>query len=91
MNRKELVGALANKTGLSNAAADSTLAAIIETISDSLKNGENVTLAGFGTFGLYKRQARKGRNFRTGMEFEIKAAKVPAFIADFTFKTSVNT
>ncbi len=90
MNRKELVAALAKKTDSSNAAADRSLAALIEIISATLKKGDKVQLVGFGTFEVRKRAARNGRNPATGAALKIKASKAPAFKAGATLKATVN-
>lgn len=91
MNRKELIDALADKTGSSKADADRTIGALIEIITDSLKKGDNVALVGFGTFEVRKRAAREGRNPATGETIKIKAAKVPAFKAGAGLKAAVNS
>ncbi|MBA0916757.1 MAG: HU family DNA-binding protein, partial [Nitrosospira sp.] len=62
MNRKELIDALANKTGGSKADAARNITALIEVITATLKKGDNVALVGFGTFEVRKRAARSGRN-----------------------------
>ncbi len=90
MNRKELVAALAKKTDSSNAAADRSLAALIEIISATLKKGDKVQLVGFGTFEVRKRAARNGRNPATGAALKIKASKAPVFKAGATLKAAVN-
>lgn len=90
MNRKELIDALADKTGSTKADADRNLSALIEIISGTLKKGDNIALVGFGTFEVRKRAARTGRNPKTGEELKIKAAKVPAFKAGATLKAAVN-
>ncbi|MHB0986755.1 MAG: HU family DNA-binding protein [Sulfuricella sp.] len=90
MNRKELVDALAVKTGSTKADADRNIAALIEIIGSTLKNGDNIALVGFGTFEVRKRAARTGRNPKTGEELKIKASKVPAFKAGATLKAIVS-
>ncbi len=90
MNRKELIDALATKTGSSKADADRSVGALIEIISGALKKGDSVALVGFGTFEVRKRAARTGRNPATGAEIKIKASKVPAFKAGATLKAAVN-
>ena len=90
MNRKELIDALATKTGSTKADADRNITALIEIISSTLKKGDNVALVGFGTFEVRKRAARIGRNPKTGAELKIKASKVPAFKAGATLKATVN-
>lgn len=90
MNRKELIDALADKTGSTKADADRNITALIEIITGTLKKGENIALVGFGTFEVRKRAARTGRNPKTGEELKIKASKVPAFKAGATLKATVN-
>jgi DNA-binding protein HU-beta len=90
MNRKELIDALADKTGSSKADADRNIAALIEIVTATLKKGDNVALVGFGTFEVRKRAARIGRNPATGAELKIKASKAPAFKAGATLKAAVN-
>ena len=90
MNRKELIDALADKTGSTKADADRNIAALLEIISATLKKGDNVALIGFGTFEVRKRAARMGRNPKTGAELKIKASKQPAFKVGATLKATVN-
>jgi len=90
MNRKELVEALANKTGSTKADAERNIVALIEVITATLKKGDNVALVGFGTFEVRKRAARNGRNPSTGAAIKIKASKAPAFKAGATLKAAVN-
>ncbi len=90
MNRKELIEALADKTGSSKADADRNIGALIDIISGALKKGDNVALVGFGTFEVRKRAARTGRNPATGETLKIKASKVPAFKAGAALKAAVN-
>lgn len=90
MNRKELIDALADKTGSTKADADRNIAALIDIITTSLKKGDNVALVGFGTFEVRKRAARTGRNPATGETIKIKAAKAPAFKAGAGLKAAVN-
>ena len=91
MNRKELVDALATKTGSTKADADRSIAALIEIITANLKKGDNVALVGFGTFEVRKRAARNGRNPATGEAIKIKASKQPTFKAGATLKAVVNS
>lgn len=90
MNRKELIDALADKTGSSKADADRNIGALIEIVTGVLKKGDNVALVGFGTFEVRKRAARAGRNPSTGEAIKIKASKAPAFKAGATLKAAVN-
>lgn len=91
MNRKELIDALAEKTGSTKAEADRNITALIDIITTNLKKGDSLALVGFGTFEVRKRAARTGRNPQTGAELKIKAAKVPAFKAGKALKDAVNS
>lgn len=79
MNRKELVDAVAGKTGLSKKDADSCLGALMDTVVDQLKKGDQVSLVGFGTFKTVQRAARQARNPQTGATVHVPARKVPVF------------
>jgi DNA-binding protein HU-beta len=90
MNKSELIDAIANSADISKAGAARVLDATIDAIKKALKNGETVTLVGFGTFKVGKRAARSGRNPRTGATIKIKAAKVPKFRAGVGLKSAVS-
>ena len=90
MNRKELIEALATKTGSTKIAAEQNIAALIEVIGEALAKGDNIALVGFGTFEVRERAARTGRNPKTGAELKIAASKVPAFKPGATLKAAVN-
>ena len=90
MNKAELIDAIADSADLSKAAAGRALDSAIETITKALKKGDTVTLVGFGTFSVRKRNARTGRNPRTGEEIKIKASKVPGFKAGKALKDAIN-
>ncbi len=89
MTKAELIGKMAANAKVSKTAAGKALDAFIDSIKSSLKKEERVTLVGFGTFSVSKRQARKGRNPRTGKEIKIPARKVPKFTAGKAFKEAV--
>ena len=66
MNKTELINAVAAKTGLSKKNADQAVAAVLDAITASLKDGEKVSLVGFGTFDVKKRLERTVVNPSTG-------------------------
>ena len=90
MNKTELIETVAEESGLSKAAAGKAVDAFIGAVSDALKNGDQVTVVGFGTFLVRERAARTGRNPQTGAEIQIAAAKVPAFKPGKALKDAVN-
>ena len=79
MNKSELIEHIARQSDISKAAATRALEALIGGVKSSLKKGNSVSLVGFCTFTVTKRQARTGRNPRTKEVIKIKAAKVPKF------------
>ena len=90
MNKNELVASLAEKTGLKKTEVEKVLQAFTETVTDELKKGEKIQLVGFGTFETATREAREGRNPRTGATMKIAATKAPKFKAGKALKDAVN-
>lgn len=89
MNKGELIDQIAAKANVTKKDADVVLTAILDTIVESVAEGEKVTLVGFGTFEARDRQAREGRNPSTGKPIKIPATRVPAFSAGKLFKEKV--
>lgn len=89
MNKSELIDSIAASADISKAAAGRALDAMTGSITDALKQGDQVTLIGFGTFQVKERAARTGRNPQTGAEIKIPASKVPGFKAGKSLKDSV--
>lgn len=89
MTKKELVSAMAEKTEQTKVKTAEMLDALIEVVSETLSNGEEVAIAGLGKFEVRERAARNGRNPQTGEAIIIAASKVPAFKASKTLKDAV--
>ena len=89
MNKADLVGKVAERTGLTKRDSEKAVNAVVDTISQALARGDKVSLVGFGTFEVRTRAARTGRNPQTGKEIRIPASKVPAFKAGKSLKDSV--
>ena len=79
MNKKELIKAVVEATGLPKKDVTTVVDATFDKITEALKNGDKVKLSGFGNFEVRERAARKGRNPQTGEEILIPESKVPAF------------
>ena len=90
MNKSELIAAVAEQAALSKKDAEKAVNAVIAAITDKLVEGDKVQLVGFGTFEVRAREARIGKNPRTGEKIEIAASKVPAFKAGKALKDAVN-
>ena len=89
MTKKELVSAMAENTEQTKVKTAEMLDALIEVVSETLSNGEEVAIAGLGKFEVRERAARNGRNPQTGEAITIAASKVPAFKASKTLKDAV--
>ncbi|MDX9895591.1 MAG: HU family DNA-binding protein, partial [Desulfofustis sp.] len=81
MNKKELIESIAGAAEISKAAAEKALKATMAAVADALKKGDKVTLVGFGTFTVAKRDARTGRKPQTGKSNKIPAKKIAKFKA----------
>ena len=90
MNKTELIEHIAQQADISKAAATRALEATISAVTATLKNGDDVSLVGFGTFAVSKREARTGRNPRTGVTIKIAEAKVPKFRPGKALKDALN-
>jgi len=90
MNKNELVASMAEKAGMKKSEAEKLLKAFVDTVTDELKKGEKIQLVGFGTFEVAEREARTGRNPRTGETMTIAASKNPKFKAGKALKDAVN-
>ncbi len=89
MNKAELVATVAEKIGSSKSGAAAALDAVLETIEESLADGQDVTLAGFGVFKVVPKAARTGRNPGTGESIAIPATILPKFVASKRLKDAV--
>ena len=89
MTKNEFVDRVASQSGLSKKDAGSAVDAVIASIEDALKSGEEVSFTGFGKFHVAQRGAREGRNPRTGETMQIAASKVPRFTAGSGLKKVV--
>ena len=89
MTKAEFISAVAEKAEISKKDADAVVNAVIESITEALKDGDKVSLVGFGTFEVKERSARTGMNPRTKEVIEIPATKSPSFKAGSAFKEAV--
>ena len=89
MNKTELVALMAEEAGITKKDAEKALNAFIGGVQNAVKDGDMVSLIGFGTFEARERAAREGKNPQTGEKIKIAACKVPAFKAGKAFKDLV--
>jgi DNA-binding protein HU-beta len=89
MNKADLISEVA-KVVNTKKDAQAAVNCVFKCIPKAMKKGSPVTIAGFGSFKVTKRKARKGRNPKTGAEIKIKASKAPKFVASKTLKNFLN-
>ena len=89
MTKADLVSKISIDCELTKAAAEKALGSALEGITDALKNGDSLTLVGFGAFSVSNRAARKGRNPQTGEEIQIQAKNVVKFKAGKSLSEAV--
>jgi DNA-binding protein HU-beta len=90
MNKNELIGAVAESSGLSRSDAIKAVESVFDTITATLAKGGEVRLVGFGTFSVARRKASTGRNPRTGAPMKIPASSQPKFKSGKGLKDAVN-
>ena len=90
MKKADIAAQVADKTSGSKGEAEVAVNAVLGTITDALARGETVSIAGFGTFSVKHREARQGRNPRTGESIEIAASTVPSFKAGKGLRDAVS-
>ena len=90
VNKSDIAGRVAGRAGVGKSAAGDAVDAVFEAIEEALARGENVRIAGFGTFGTRSRPARTGRNPRTGESLNIPASTAPTFKAGKALRDAVN-
>ena len=90
MNKAELIAVVAEKTAVSRKDVDKVLNGVLDTIMETLKKGEKVSLVGFGSFEAKVRPARMGHNPLTKAEIEIAASKAATFKAGKALKDALN-
>lgn len=89
MNKKELVGKVAQKTGMMKKDVEAVVDSTLEEIKDALVKKDKVQFMGFGTFEVRKRAARNGQNPRTGEKIRMPETKIPAFKAGKGLKDAI--
>jgi DNA-binding protein HU-beta len=90
LNKTELINEVAEKADMTKVDAEKAVKATMDAITEELASGGNVTLIGFGTFSVYERSARTGKNPRTGESLKIPAKKVPKFKAGKALSEAVD-
>lgn len=90
MTKAELIEALSNKLPLPKADAERAVNIVLDDVIAALKTGDRVNISGFGTFSVSTRQARAGRNPKTGETIQISASRSAKFKPGKQLKDSLN-
>ncbi len=90
MTKAERIEGLSNKIGLNKGDAERVLNVLLDDIVNALKQGDRVNISGFGTFAIAAREARVGRNPKTGESIQISASRTAKFRAGKQLKDSLN-
>jgi DNA-binding protein HU-beta len=89
VNKGQLIVKISEEAGIPKSSAGLVLAALVESITKTVKKEGKISISGFGTFTKVKRKARKGRNPRTGEPLKIKASSSVRFKASKTLKSAL--
>ncbi len=89
MTKAEIVAEIANKTGIEKVAVQASVEAFMDSVKNSMVNGENVYLRGFGSFTIKKRAQKTGRNISKNTTIIIPAHNIPSFKPAKTFVNQV--
>jgi DNA-binding protein HU-beta len=85
MNKADLIAQIAQDADITKVAAEKALNSFVLTVKESVRKSETVRLAGFGTYSIGQRAARKGRNPKTGQEINVPAKSVVKFKVSSSF------
>ena len=91
MTKAEIVADIANKTGIEKVAVQAVVESFMESVKETMVNGENVYLRGFGSFIIKRRAEKTGRNISKNTTIVIPAHKIPAFKPAKTFVNEVKS
>ena len=90
MNKTNLIDEMAEDAGISKAEAKKALESFLDNVGETLKKGDRVSLVGFGSWSISKREAREGRNPQTGNTINIPSKNVVKFKPGTELQKSVN-
>ncbi|MCM3129709.1 MULTISPECIES: HU family DNA-binding protein [unclassified Paenibacillus] len=90
MNNEELIEAVYKSSGFSKKNAEKAVSQVLDSIFEALKQGKEVQLVGFGKFDVRYREARMGKNSKTGEKVLLPAGNVPVFTAGSALKEALN-
>ncbi len=91
MNKADLINRVAEKSGLTKTKTAEVIDALVETMQSALAEGDKITLVGFGSFNVSKREAREGRNPKSNEKIHIPAKTVVRFKSGKELTESLNS
>ena len=90
MTKAVVADKVAERTGMSRKDTVDAIEIFLEAVKESLKEKKKVSLVGFGTFYVKEKNARRGRNPRTGEQISIPPKSVAAFKPGKAFREMIN-
>jgi DNA-binding protein HU-beta len=90
LTKADIVDVIASATGLTKVETEAVVDGFISTVINSLKEGKNIEIRGFGSFKVKKRRGRMARNPRTGEQVRVEEHYVPLFKVSKELKALVN-
>ncbi len=89
MTKSQLIAKLARQTGLSSAQVENVLTTMVDNIIESLKQGDKVTIAGFGRFEMRERKTKAYTNPKTKVASQLNPTSIPGFKASGLMKQRI--
>ena len=90
MTKADIIDAICDEIGFSKRESVRIAETMLDIIKETLENGENVKLSGFGSFNIQHKRARLGRNPQTGEPMTISARRILSFKASNVLREKLN-
>jgi integration host factor subunit alpha len=90
ITKDSIIKKISDNTGFSTQTATTIVDKIIEEMKESLHNGHDILISGFGKFMVYSKHSRKGRNPKTHTTIVIRSRKVVTFRTSTTLRKKLN-
>jgi len=90
LTKEAIINSIYNQVGLSKSQSRIVVEKLLEIIKETLKNGENILISGFGKFEVKEKSARRGRNPQTTEDLQLRARRVVVFKTSGVLRNSIN-
>jgi len=90
LTKETIINSIYNQVGLSKSQSRIVVERLLEIIKETLKNGENILISGFGKFEIKEKSARRGRNPQTTEDLQLRARRVVVFKTSGVLRNSIN-